>query len=135
MTAPALSLQSAMRGALISDAAMTALVPAANIYDRHARPEVFPSIILGETQEIADDMTLERHHFRLFPTIHVWSNEPSLIQVKAIAYQLRKTLVAAAHAWPFIDFRYENTRFLRDPSGEHSHGVVTFEALGQDALL
>jgi hypothetical protein len=135
MTAPSLSLQSAMRGALISDAAMTALVPAANIYDRHARPEVFPCVVLGEAQEIADDMTLERHHFRLYPTIHVWSREPSLIAVKAIAYQVRKTLVSASHAWPFIDFRYENTRFLRDPDGVTSHGVVTFEALGQEALL
>ena len=124
-----------MRGALISDAAMTALVPAANIYDRHARPEVFPLIILGETMEAADDMMIDRSMFRLYPTIHVWAREPSLIQVKAIAYQVRKTLAAASHAWPFIDFRYENTRFLRDPDGVTSHGVITFEALGQEALL
>lgn len=132
---PALSLQQAMRAALIADAAMTALVPAANIYDRHARPEVFPCVILGEAMEVADDMTLAREHFRLYPTVHVWTREPSLIAVKAISYQIRKTLIAAAHAWPFIDFRYESTRFLRDPDGVTSHGVVTFEALGQWGLV
>lgn len=135
MTAPSLSLQSAMRGALVSDAAMTALVPAANIYDRHARPETFPCVVIGETMEAADDMMIDRSMFRLYPTIHVWTRESSLIAVKAISYQVRKTLVAAAHAWPFIDFRYENTRFLRDPDGVTSHGILTFEALGQEALL
>jgi hypothetical protein len=136
MTAPSLSLQSAMRAALVADPAMTALVPAAQIFDRHARPETFPCVVIGEVQEVADDMTLDRHHFRLFPTIHVWTREPGLVAVKAIAWQIRKTLIASeAVRSSLIDFRYNDTRVLRDPDGATGHGVVTFEALLGEALL
>jgi hypothetical protein len=132
---PSLNLQAGMRAALVADPAMTALVPAAQIFDRHARPEVFPCIIMGEMQEMLDDMAIERNYVRLFPTIHVWDREAGLINVKAIAWQLRKTLVASQTVrLGLVDFRYNDTRFLRDPDGVTSHGVVTFEALVGEAL-
>ncbi|WP_457796649.1 DUF3168 domain-containing protein [Methylocystis sp. S23] len=135
MIAPALALQSAMRAALINDPAMTALVPASNIYDRHARPEVFPCILMGEMQEVSDDLTLERNYFRLFPVFHVWTREPGLVAVKDIAWQLRKTLVGnPIVTLGLIDFRYSDSRFMRDPDGVTSHGVVSFEALVGEAL-
>lgn len=136
MTAPTLSLQSAIRAALIADTAMTALVPAAQIFDRHARPELFPCVVIGEVQEVADDMSLARDKFRLFPTIHVWTREPGLVSVKAICWQIRRTLIASdAVRSNLIDWRYNDTRILRDPDGVTGHGVVTFEALlGEVAL-
>lgn len=135
LTAPALILQSAMRAALVADANITASVPAAQIYDRHQRPEIFPSIVLGECQETLDDMSLERNYFRLFPTLHVWHREPGLIGVKNIAWQIRKTLVDnPVVTLGLVGFRYNDARFMRDPDGVTSHGVVTFEVLVGEAL-
>jgi hypothetical protein len=120
-----------MRAALVADANITALVPAAQIYDQSQRPEIFPSIVLGECQETLDDMSLERNYYPL----HVWHREPGLIGVKAIAWQIRKTLVNnPLVTLGLVDFRYNDARFLRDPDGVTSHGVLTFEILMGEAL-
>ncbi len=58
MTAPTLNLQAAIRAALVNDEAVSSVVPAARIYDRHARPDVFPCIVLGDMQEVGDDFSL-----------------------------------------------------------------------------
>lgn len=130
MTSPSLSIQRSIRAALIADAAVSALVPAAQIYDRHQRPEVFPCIVLGEDQEIYEDMTLERDTLRVVSTIHIWSREPSLTGVKTIADALRRALIGNPTVTAnLIHFHFENVRFMRDPDGVTAHGVITFEAL------
>lgn len=50
MSDPSLALQKAVRERLVASAAVTALLPADSIFDRHARPERFPCIVLGEGQ-------------------------------------------------------------------------------------
>jgi hypothetical protein len=128
----ALALQKAIRGRLISDAGVLALVPAANIFDRHGRPERFPCIILGEGQDVADDITLARRHVRSFATLHLWQREPGTTGVKAIAGAIRKALDAGPitlDEGDLIDLRFEGVRFLRDPDGETAHGAFTVEAL------
>src|SRR5690606_20915740 len=52
MMEPSLALQKAIRARLIGTPAVTALVPAANMLDKNSRPEVFPSIIIGEAQTV-----------------------------------------------------------------------------------
>lgn len=127
---PSASLQDAMRAALVADPAMTALVAADHIYERHKRLEDFPCVVIGEVHEIADDLTLERNTFRLFPTLHIWVREPGLNIVKEIAWQVRRTLLSDQNVrLGLIDWRYDNARFLRDPDGVTSHGVISFEAL------
>lgn len=135
MTA-SLALQKAIRARLANTPAVTALVPVANIFDRNARPEGFPCIVLGEDQEVADDLTLARQHARVFVTLHVWAKDIGLSSVKAITGEVRRALVfpvqpVAPLDPPFVlsDFRYGGARFLRDPNGTHSHAVITFEAL------
>lgn len=133
----ALALQKAVRTRLTSYAAVAALVPADNIIDRHARPEVFPCIVMGEDQEIGEDVTLTRHHLRVFATLHVWHRETGLTGVKAIAGAIRDAVKAGFPELdtPYrrVDIRYEGARFLRDPDGVTAHGVVTLEALIEDA--
>lgn len=128
-----LAFQIALRARLIGTAAVTDLVPAASILDRHQRPAPSPSIILGETQLVDEGTSLKRRHQRLFHTVHVWKREPSTEGVKAICAAIR----AAVHAGRFdlgaglhcADQRVSGIRILRDPDGETSHGVVTIEAL------
>jgi hypothetical protein len=126
-----------VRTRLTGYAPVTALVPADNILDRNARPEVFPVIVIGEDQEIADDVTLTRHHLRVFATLHLWHREPGLTTVKAIAGAIRSAVRSGFPELdtPYrrVDIRYESARFLRDLDGITAHGVVTLEALIEDA--
>jgi hypothetical protein len=124
---PALALQAQMRALLAGDSAVTALVPAASIFDRHKSPEVFPKIVLGEGQEISDDLTLARDTVRVFAILHIWTRDGGLAGAKAIGGAVRKALVGKITG--FIDFRHIDSHYMRDPDGETAHGVVTFEAL------
>jgi hypothetical protein len=122
-----LDLQSAIRAALIADAAVTALVPAANIYDGIVRQDHMPAITLGDDMEQDADMTLARDYVRVTSTIHVWVREASFLTAKRIVGAIRSAV--ASRVAGFVDVRFESARFLRDPDGVTAHGVVTFDSL------
>lgn len=128
----ALALQKALRARLISTSAVTALVGANAILDRNSRPAPDPSIILGEDQ-VVDEGDIARQQVRIFSTLHVWKKETSLAGAKAIAAAIRfavrsgrPVLEAGFHCG---DCRVSDMRFLRDPDGETSHGIVTIESV------
>ena len=128
----ALAVQIALRAQLIGNAAVTALVPADCIFDS-VKNESFPRmIIFGEGQDVALDLTVDRKHFRVFSTLHVWVRETSFENVKAIAGAVRN---ATANIRPAledgfcIDQRWGGARYLRDPDGLTQHGVLTVETL------
>lgn len=132
MTDPSLALQTALRGVLISSASLVALVPAANIYDRSARPERFPCVILGDGHTALREITLSRSHVDATLDLHVWTHEQDLASVKIIAGAVNDALRGAVlnpadHR--VIDFKINSTRFIRDPGLEHSHAVINIEAL------
>ncbi|MBV2144408.1 DUF3168 domain-containing protein [Falsochrobactrum sp. TDYN1] len=130
-----LALQKAIRARLTATQEVTALVPAANIIDRNARPNPDPSIILGEDQGV-DAEFIQRNVVRVFHTIHVWKKEENLVGVKAIAGAIRNAISQSrfgpAGGFHFADCYVSQMRFLRDPDGETSHGVVTVQALVQE---
>jgi hypothetical protein len=121
-----LAFQIALRARLTGTPAVTDLVPAASILDRHQRPVPMPSIVLGETQLVDEGTSLKRRHLRLYHILHVWRREPSLEGVKGISAVVR----AAVHAGRLdlgsglhcADLRVSSIRHLRDPDGETSHG-------------
>lgn len=129
-----LALQKAMVAAFRSAPAVTALVPAANILDRNLRPFPTPSVIIGEAEGGPDTGNVHRNRFEIFADVHVWVAEPSSEGNKRIMGALQRCLtldprpvlddglhLADWHVWRF--------RFLRDPSGDTSHGVMTVRAL------
>jgi len=127
----ALTLQKAIRARLVSTSAVTDLVPASAILDRNQRPAPSPSIILGEAQ-VLDEGDIARKRSRVFHTIHVWKLEASLAGVTAINATIREALrdrlsLDAGHH--VADLYIADSRAMRDPDGETSHGVVTLEAL------
>lgn len=128
----ALSLQRALRARLVATPAVTGLVPARAILDAHQRPAPDPAIVLGEDQEI-DAGSIRRGRVRVFATLHLWKREASTEGVKEIAGAIRTALHAGrldlGAGWHCADAFVSATRFLRDPDGETSHGVVTVEAL------
>ncbi|AQZ50529.1 DUF3168 domain-containing protein [Martelella mediterranea] len=127
-----LALQKAIRDRLASSPAMTALVPAANILDRNARPAPDPSIVIGEGQSV-DDGAIGRDRMRIYMDLHIWKREEGLEGAKLIAWSIRVMLAnwrpALATGFHCVDCFYSGDRFLRDPGGNFSHGIVNIEAL------
>ncbi len=129
-----LALQKAIRARLVATPAVVALVPVANILDRNSRPNPDPSIILGEDQGV-DEGYIKRNVVRVYHTIHIWKKEPSLEGVKRIAGEIRSALglkLQAVDGFHFVDCYVSQSRALRDPDGETSHGIVTVEAILQE---
>jgi hypothetical protein len=131
----ALALQAALRSRLVATPAVTALVPASAIFDRHQRPPAPACIVLGEAQEL-EDGDMERTRTRVYHTIHVWKREPSLEGATTIAAAIR----AAVHAErlllaaPFhcLGAYVSGIRTMREPSGEFGRAVVTVQAVVEE---
>lgn len=127
---PSLDFQKAVRSQLVATSAVTALVPATAIFDRNARPEVFPCVLIGEGQVLAPlGMARERHE--LYFDVHLWTNETGLVAVKQIAGAIREALADMSRLLDnhrLADFYIQQSRFMRDPDGVHSHGVMTLYA-------
>ena len=130
---PEIALQTALRARLVSSFPLGNLVPASNILDRNERPNPDPSIIIGEATVSYDGDTLKRQRSTVYLDLHIWKEEPSTAGVKAIAGAIRQALNASKldldGAFHCSNAKILSMRFLRDPDGETSHGVVTVEAL------
>jgi len=130
MMEPSLALQKAIRARLIGTPAVTALVPAANVLDKNSRPEVFPSIIIGEAQTVPGD-GLARTRYTVFADLHLWQTEPGLAFVKGVAGALWgafRTPFYTIDGHHVADLHITSSRFIRDPDGLHSHGIISVEA-------
>jgi hypothetical protein len=125
---PSLDLQKAIRARLLASAGLMALVPADNVIDTTGRPERMPSINIGEGQTV-----YRRFDSTTYATLHIWVQEAGLTGSKAIA----GAIVAALHVDAQIEgvltldyfvchyLEVTQTRFLRDPHGSYSHGIVS----------
>lgn len=125
-----LEVQKAIRARLTTYAVG---VPAAQIIDANQRPSKLPAILLGDSQAADEGSSLRRAHTRVYHSLHVWQREPSLEGAKTIAGAIRSAIHSArltlAPGLHCADARVSSMRFLRDPDGEHSHGVVVVEVL------
>lgn len=124
-----LEVQKSIRARLIG----AGVLPAESIRDTHARPSALPAILLGDSQALDEGTSLQRTHTRVHHTLHVWAKEPSLEGVKTLGGQIRTAIHTGRLALPAglacADALVSSMRFLRDPDGEHSHGVVVVEVL------
>ncbi|WAJ30953.1 DUF3168 domain-containing protein [Antarcticirhabdus aurantiaca] len=127
----ALAVQKALRSRLVATPSILERVPAVNILDRNARPNPMPSIIIGEGEEV-DEGDIARRNVRVHLTLHLWQKETGTTGVKGTAGAIRSAVLKErliADGFHVADCRVSMTRFLRDPDGEHAHGVVTVETL------
>ena len=132
----ALALQRAMRGRLVASPAVTGLVEAAKIVDQIGSPAAFPSIVLGEDQEVDAELTFERRHLRVYSTLHVWDRAASTVHAKTIVGAIRDALHGVdllLGEGRLLDLKHSGTRYLRDPDGKTVHAIVTLEALIEEA--
>jgi len=132
---PDLALQKALLARLASTSDVVALVPAANMVDGWALPQRFPSIMFGEGQVVREPHTLMARHRRVYADLHVWTK--AMPTARAIA----GAITAAVEGSPVhldgghraVSTVVASSRFLRDPDGETSHGVVTISCLMEPA--
>lgn len=138
MPDPTLAVQKAIRARLMADAGVTALVPATSILDTNQRPAPSPSVMLGEDQMVDPNLLISRTAVRVISTLHVWKKEASLAGVKAIAGAIRDAInkadLATDAGFRVSDCLVSGMRFLRDPDGETSHGVVTIDTLLREEI-
>lgn len=134
-----LALQRAIREALIGSTTVLSYVVADAILDRHTVPLPDPSIILGETVEALDEAAAKGNRVALVHTLHVWQKEDGFVRCKMIVAAIRGAVKGTRPAlelgYHLAGWRVSSARFLRDPDGLTSHGVVTIEAtVGGGAL-
>lgn len=135
MSEPSLAAQRLAVTAMRARTALTALCPSANIMDRNERPEIFPCIIVGEGQTVDDSATCVVAA-EVFLTIHIWTKENTMTACKSIAGEVQRALrdLSGTDSGWACDFAFDDAVFMRDPSGEHSHGVLTFSVLAEDLV-
>jgi hypothetical protein len=128
---PSLALQKAIGVRLIASGAVTALVPADAIVDRSGAPELDRCIMIGEAQTVHADR-YRRFYDEAFASLHIWVKEPGLLTAKKIGGAIIDTLIEK----PFDFDGYRCTgmmnggsRYMRDPHGVYSHGIVTIRAI------
>jgi len=87
---------------------------------------------------IGDGQTVyRRFDATSYATLHVWAQEPGLVTAKAIVSAIVPALHVDAQMEGVLvldnfivhDMRVTDTRFMRDPHGSYSHGVVTVAAI------
>ncbi|MCP8894326.1 DUF3168 domain-containing protein [Shinella daejeonensis] len=130
MTEPSLPLQAAIRARLVAASAVTSIIPASAIVDRNATPALDNSIVIGEAMTGPDD-GLARHRHMIVADVHVWRKEPGLVGTKQVVGAIRAALSDGPLSVPgfhVVDLRIASSRFLRDPGGHHSHGILSLEA-------
>lgn len=131
MISPSVAVQRAIRNRLIDDPAVQALVVADRIVSTSGLPEVFPCIIFDGGQEVPlGEVT--RRHFEVFTGLHIWCDEPGMAQVREIGGAVFGALcedlpsVAGIH---LHDVRFAGARYMRDPGGKLSHGILTVRSV------
>ncbi|WP_375458886.1 DUF3168 domain-containing protein [uncultured Enterovirga sp.] len=135
MSDPALPLQKALVAALKGDADITAVV-GDRIYDTPPMAAAYPYVTLGEDQILPDrgDGGYEGSDVTL--TLHVWSRATGFPEAKRVAAATRAALAGGLTleaGTRLVDLTFEEARFLREPDGVTSHGVLTFTALTEPA--
>ena len=135
MSEPSLAAQRLAVATARAYSPLVALVPAANIFDRNERPEVFPCVLVGEGQTVADEADCLVTD-DVFLDFHIWTRENGLAVAKEAASALRRALrgLSGIQDGIALDFDFVDARFLRDPGGELAHAIVSFRVASEDTV-
>lgn len=130
MIEPSLAVQKCIVSRLVA----ANVVPFGNVFDRGGRPERFPCIIVGQASTAFPDY-VEGFTIETTADVHIWTEEADLASVKTITGAVREALWLGP--WTIdghlcINLRVQQARFMRDPDGIHSHGVLTVTAILQE---
>jgi hypothetical protein len=135
MTASAVFLRAAIRGALAADSALTSLLGGGKIYDEPPRDAALPYVTLGE-DVVADGSTATEAGEEHALTLHVWSRQGGHREAQLISGAVLEALADAPLSPD--GHRVANLRFIaaevrREPDGRTYHGIVRLRALTEPA--
>lgn len=125
---PSLDLQKAIRARLLASEELLALIPPDHILDATGRPERIPCVNIGEGQTVFGRFTSTT-----YAQLHIWFKEPGLVNAKAAAGLIVDALRVDAQISGVLtldnfichDLAVTQTRFIPDPHGPYSHGIVS----------
>ena len=126
-----LETRKAMIAAMRTDAALTALVPAARIYGEEAPANaVWPFILCGLPSEVPDRASCW-DGTRMGVVVHCFAKGPGMDIASAISNAVKRALdgVRAVRGGLAVDIQHAQTQIVRD-SAEASayHGIVRYDA-------
>lgn len=131
MTEPSLALQTAIRARLIGDQSVTDLVAGERIIDGPARPENFPTVIIGTGQTKLEGYVFRWRTVRVILDLHIWALESGLEATKNIGGAIWNSIGRKLDVPGYVltdGITVSSLRTMRDPAGEHGHGILTVEA-------
>lgn len=131
MTSPAVELQKAVHATLAGDAAMSAALGGAKIYDATPPNVAFPYISFGRTSVYDWSTGTESGTEQIF-TVHVWSKARGKTEALEIMEAVRALLEAgeltlADHQLVNLRLEFAEARFDEDLSVYH--GLLRFRAV------
>lgn len=129
-------LQKLVVGLLTADAAVVGLLKA-RVFDRVPEKSLFPYVSIGPSGYVDDDaecITGGEHTLQL----DIWSRSPAgFLECKQVADAVKQALhlneTGALESHALGELRVLSVRFERDPDGLTSHGIVTLQALIEEA--
>lgn len=128
MSDPSLALQGAINVRLRAEISAIG----GRVFDEVPADVAFPYVELGEFHTV-DDGAQCLDAVEVFATLHVWSRAAGQVEAKQIGGAVRGAVHEAdldlGAAWQFLEIAHQDTRYLKDPDGRTSHGVLTFRAL------
>lgn len=135
MSASAVSLRTAIHGALTADAPLIALLGGTKIYDEPPRSAELPYVTLGQ-DVISDASTATESGDEHALTLHVWSRQGGHKQAHMIAGAVLEALVDAP--LELNEHRLANLRFIvadvrREADGRTYHGIIRLRAVTEPA--
>lgn len=115
---------------LRASTSVTDLVPSSAIVDGFAVPQTYPSIVVGEDQQVGTGSYINSPSTGLsevYLTLHVWTRSTGFVVAKNIVGAIGAALrglwsVGSAQ----LLCELQGTRFLRDPDGISQHAIMTF---------
>lgn len=134
MITPDIEFQTAIRAALITEPAVTGLVPAGNIRAGSTRPNNLPCIILANPQMINLGRTAGGSYLtRVFIDLHVWALEDGADMARQIGTAVSVALwdTPETSEVGIDEYTRPSFAFTRDPDPERAycHGVGTVEGV------
>lgn len=131
LDSPALALRAAIHTALVTDAALVALIGAPRIHDVPPGDADFPFVTLGEAV-VADWSTATEAGTEQALTLHVFSRSGGRAEAFAIAARLQAVLHDAALALEghrLANLRATTAEVRRESDGRTFHALVRFRAV------
>ncbi|MFG1207775.1 DUF3168 domain-containing protein [Xanthobacter flavus] len=131
LDSPALALRAAIHAALVTDAALVALLGAPRIHDVPPGDADFPFVTLGEAV-VADWSTATEAGTEQALTLHVFSRSGGRAEAFAIAARLQAVLHDAALALEghrLANLRAITAEVRRESDGRTFHALVRFRAV------